>query len=217
MQSNTQIDQFLNQSRLALLGALQDADVGAAIEPYGYDEEALQELLGVLDDAEALYQKQHQGYAEQYAATATFDEKVGALAQKFARHRRLARVAFSKDEPAYAALGLRGRRARDFDGLMQQATGFYTVLREQPDVLDRLVPLTVDAAAVESAFKDIEAVQLAKASQRVGIREAQAATQTRDDAIADLQGRMSDFFEIARIATTDNPQLRESLGIVTPA
>lgn len=217
MPTNREIDQFLTQARATLDAAREDVDIQGVMAPFGYDLDAIDALVEAVDTAEARYRDQQREYAEQYAATSAFDEKRAALAQKLSRHRRLGRVAFADDDEAYVMLGLNGRLKRDFDGMMQQALQFYTVLREQPAVQARLAPLTVDAAAVESAFETVGAVQLAKAHQRIETREAQQATQQRDDAVAEARGRLADFLEVARIATMDRPQLRESLGLVTPA
>jgi hypothetical protein len=217
MRSSQEITRFLSQTRIALEATLQDDDLLAAVSAYGYDAEAVSELIQALDETEAAYQKQQQEYAQQFNATARFDEAFAAFEQMLARHRRLARVAFEPGDDGYEALWLDQARERDFDGVVAQATKFYSALREFPELMEETERFRIDAAAVDAAFESLRELQRVKTNQRVETREAQKATESRNTAVAAMRGRMSDFLEVARVATADDPQLRESLGLTTPA
>ena len=67
---------------------------------------------------------------------------------------------------------------------------------------------------VDQATEALFAVETAQAAQIKETGEAQAATREHDDAVAALRGFMSDFYCVAEVATEDQPQLREKLGML---
>jgi hypothetical protein len=217
MPENEALNRYLTRSRTMLTAALQNEDVRSALEPFGYDDAALQDLLTGLEEVESLYRTQREEYAEQYEATEDFYEQFGAVEQQFSRHRRLARVAFKNGGREFDLLNLGGTRVRDFDGFMHQAQEFYTAIQSHPDVAEPLGRFSLTAEVAGDALSALTAVQEAKTTQLAEIEDAQAATQRRDRAMADFRGRMSDLREILRVATADRPQLREAVGMVTPA
>jgi hypothetical protein len=61
------------------------------------------------------------------------------------------------------------------------------------------------------------AVEASNLTQEKEKGEAQAATQTRDQALDALQEWLSDYLAIAKVALEDNPQLLEALGVLQRA
>lgn len=97
---------------------------------------------------------------------------------------------------------------------MAQANQFYRALLDDAALLVTMSGYTLDQAAAETARNALDAVEEARARQIKETGEAQVATRQRDDAVAVLGGFMSDFHNVARIATEDQPQLREKLGML---
>jgi DNA repair exonuclease SbcCD ATPase subunit len=217
MPDNQTLNQFLAEFETMLVSAIENEEIRTSLQPLGYDEAALQELLDECNRLRTLYRKQQQEYAEQYQATNAYYEAFGALQQRMQRHRRLARIVFDRDSEAFDVLNLADGRENSYRNFTHQVTEFYGVLQDRPDLLEQLAPFSITIEDVESALAEYKELQRAKSSQRTESSQAQRATQTRDEAYSKLRGRMSDFTEVVRIATADRPQLREALGIVTPA
>ena len=208
------ITDLLTRTRTGLTNARDTPDILAALTPFGYDEVRLNEGLGLVDAAEAEAERQEREYADQYNASNRLEEEAAALRAMYVRHVKLARVAFPAGTEGHVALSLRGERAKGIDGLRAQARSFYRAIEASPDLQAALAPLTVDAAAVTAGLAQVEAVESARVAQQKETGEAQRATHTRDDAVAELRGFWTDFTRVAKIALEDQPQLREVLGLL---
>jgi hypothetical protein len=217
MMSNQMIESLLADAHVALTNAKTDTDLPAVLTPFGYDAERVDEGLVLLDAARTAYEAQKAEYADQYAATDALNAAAAAARAAYVRHVKLARVAFKTNSSASTKLNLRGDRQRTLDGWMAQARAFYNTLQAEAALQDVMARFNVDATAVTEAQAALDAVETARSQRQIEKGEAQEATERRDDAVAVLQGFMSDFYQIARIATEDRPQLLEKMGIVVPS
>jgi len=217
MRSNQEMEKFFGRARTGLLGVQNDGDAAVLMGNYGYDDARVEELIALLDNAEEAYRNQKTRYSGQYAATHEHTGKQASLRRKLTRHRRIARVKIDAENPAYSALNLDGSTPRTHDGVIQDAKQFYNALLERTDLLEQLAPLTLDASAVELALVEIENLELSRALQTVDTKRAQEATATRNDLYDQLRDEMIEFYEVARIATEERPQVREAMGLVAPS
>ena len=179
-----------------------------------YDTTRLVEGLALISAAEDQYQQQQTEYAEQFQATTELQEKAAAARATYLRHLKLARVAFKSGTLGHKTLNLAGKRKEDFAGWMAQANQFYRVLLEDTALLQTMSGYTLDQAAAEAAKNALVQVEIAGAAQLRETGEAQVATRQRDDAVTTLRGFMSDFYRVAEVATEDQPQLREKMGML---
>jgi len=214
MLSNREIETFLGQSRLMLSNSRNDADIQPLLAPFGYDPERIDEGLALLDAAAEQMRTQQIEYAEQYAASTAYTEAVATLRATYARHVKLARVAFKPGTLAHSKLALTGVRRRDREGLLTQAEQFYRTLASETSLTETTARYTLDAEAVTAALAQVEAVKVAREAQAKEAGEAQQATKTRNAAIAEARAYMSDFRTIAKIALAEVPQLSERIGII---
>lgn len=214
MSTRRDIEELIARSKIALSNAQTEADLQAALSPFGYDTARVQEGLDLVENAREQYEQQQTEYAEQYQATTDLQEAVASARATYMRHLKLARVAFKPGTMGYKKLGLAGERRRDIPGFMAEARQFYRVLNEDDALLQAMSGFNVDQGAVDQATEALFNVETAQAAQVKETGEAQVATQERDDAAAALRGFMSDFYRVAEVATEDQPQLREKLGML---
>lgn len=205
---------LLAKSRTAFTNAAEDADAKAALAPFGYTEARLDDLLDLVEDVETKSATQAAEYGEQYAATSAAEAARADLEALFGRHRQIARLAHRRGTDAYRALGLDGSFPTRDAEVMAQASTFYRMLQDRPDVAAALVPFTLDAAALAEGRAKVEAVQAADAAQAAETGDAQRATTVRDDAANRLRAAYSDFVAVAKLALSGMPQVRERLGIL---
>lgn len=214
MPTRRDIEDLLTRSKAALIMARNEDDLQAALAPFGYDADRLNEGLVLQEAAQDQYDQQQIEYAEQFQATADLREQAAAARAAYMRHLKLARVAFKPGTAGYVKLQLAGERRKDLDGWTTQARQFYDVLLGDAALLQTMSGYTLDQAAAEAALAVLHEVEKARVMQIKETGEAQLATRLRDDAVVDLRGFMSDFYNVAKVATEDQPQLREKLGML---
>lgn len=214
IKANRVITKLLADSRVALTNARNEADLQAALAPFGYDPARLDEGLVLIGAAEDRAHEQQTHYAERYQATDDLDKEAVAARATYARHVKLARAVFKRGTLGFDRLGLAGRRRKGRAGWMAQARPFYRALLDDAALLETMSAYTVDRAAVEAAVVALDAVEAAQARQIKEASEAQRATRERDAAVAAVRAFMSTFYVVAKVATEQHPQLREKLGML---
>ena len=214
MAIDTSLAAFLNKARIAIDGSLNHSEIQGYLSQYGYALERLQAGKSLYETAFSAHERQKKEFGEQIDATAEF-KKVWEEAQKnYMRYVKIARIAF-KDKPGiFTELALNGKRKRSFSGWLLQASQFYGNLLGEQQRLEAMGNYGITPELLTAGQVDLEAVQTANISQQKEKGDAQAARETRDEAIDNLDDWLSDFIAIAKIALEEKPQLMESLGIL---
>ena len=211
------ISEKLADAHRAINNGLNDPEIAAALEPYGYDATKLGDGIVLWEAADALFHRQELKYGDQFAATDALDAARNIAEADYNVHLAVARVVFRDDHSAEHKLRLRGRRKKALDDWMAQSMGFYlNALAEQP-ILDRLADFGIAQTDLEAARDKVIAIYPADAFQEDRKGGAQQSTKNRDKAIDALEEWMEDYLDIARIALIDQPQLLEALGIHVPS
>ena len=205
---------LVSRARTAVTNARADAEVAAALAPFGIDAPRLDALLDLVEDVEARMGAQASEYAEQYAATSAASAARADLDALYARHRQLARLVHPRGGDAYRSLSLGGTPPDGTPALLAAADVFYRVLATTPALVSPLARYRVDAAALAAGQAKVEALRAAVAAQARETGDAQRATAVRDDAANRLRAAYGDLVTVARMALADLPQARERLGLL---
>lgn len=192
--------------------ARDNAEIAAALaDPYGYGPDDFAEGLAKVEAASTLDADQDREYREKTQATAAAQAATSDLRGLYVAHRRLARTKIRRDDPAYNALGLRGKMPPARDAFVKQADDFYRALEADPAPVAGVRGM--NAAALARGRALVQAARDATTAQAKETGEAERATATRDDAVEALRAHASELAEVARIALAGRPQLLEILGI----
>jgi hypothetical protein len=192
--------------------ARDNAEIADALaDPYGYGPDDYAEGLARVEAASTLDAAQDREYREKTQATAEAQAATSALEGLYVAHRRLARTKIRRDDPAYAALGLRGKLPDGRADLIKHADDFYRTLDDDPTPVAEVRGM--NAAALERGRTLVQAARDAMTAQAKETGEAERATATRDDAVEALRAHAAELAEVAKIALADRPQLLEVLGI----
>ena len=208
------IDQQLAAAELALTNARSDSDLAGPLAEFGYDAERLAAGWGLYETAAAAQQRFTQEYGEQFAASDAFTTAQEVAQANYMRYVKVARVALKDERGAAAKLALDGPRKRSLAGWLAQARQFYANAQADAEVLAALGQFGVTAEKLAAGQAQVDAVEALAAAQKKETGEAQQATQKRDGALEALDGWMSDFVAIARIALEENPQWLEKMGVL---
>ncbi|RQW04465.1 hypothetical protein EH223_07250 [candidate division KSB1 bacterium] len=216
-QMKLSIDSRLRRAQLAIDNALSDADIRAALLPYGYDETRLQQGKALYDSTMALQRTQEVEYSEQYAATAEFKKLFGTADVAYMDAVKIARIALRDNTAGWQALELNGKRKESLAGWLRQAQQFFVNALGNADVVTAMSHFGFDQVKLQAAFDQVNAVAAANAAQQKEKGEAQQATKQRDAALDDLEQWLADFKVVAMIALRDHPQWIEKLGLAVVA
>jgi hypothetical protein len=216
MPSNQSIEQFLADTRLALTNA-KESRIQTHVAAYGLQPDHLDAGLDLLDEAEAAYARYRTEHQENSVAVATHQEALAAFETQYVRHVKLLRVVFEEDPHAFERLGLSGTRPRTQAGLLSAGEQMYRMLQEDESLQEQAATVTVTPEAVQAALDQIAEVEALYRDRRTEKSDAEASTEARNDAIAQLRGWMFDFWRITDVALEPNPQLKEMLGRTEPS
>ena len=130
---------------------------------------------------------------------------------------KVARVALKNNPGAVTKLSLSGTRKKSLSGWTAQATQFYKNALGDKEILTALKEFGMNEQKLKAGLNLVKAIETANLTQEEEKGQAQAATQTKDAAIDELQDWLSDYLAIAKIALEEDPQLLEGLGILQRA
>ena len=204
-------------AQIAIDNAMSDVEIKSLIAAFGYDEARMNDGKGLLDAASQLQQVQQKEYGDQFQATDALNSLWAQADADYMRFIKIARVALKSEHALFQKLALNGQRKKSFSGWMAQAKQFYLNALSDPAVIEKLGGYGVTQEKLEAGKTMLQQTEEANAIQKKEKGEAQQATLERDKALDDLEGWLSDFIAISRIALEDKPQLLEKLGIIEPS
>ncbi len=207
-------DQLIEQYRVSLANVESQPKVASTMAEYGFDLPVISKGRELLDSTIKAFDFNKQEKNETIQARADFDAKVQLMTQKYASHRRKAKVAFRNDEVVLDQLGLSGRYYRAYIKWIVSMKTFYNGVQSNPVHLEKLLVFKITEEEVASCITEIIALETTRSIYLREIGETQESTLEKDDTLEKLEEWMSDFYAVARIAMEDKPQLLETLGLV---
>jgi len=196
---------------VALENAEEQPGIAAKMAELSYDSEKIAEGNSLLAQTKQVYMKNKTEDVETSEASAKFKTDRELLEKTFRRHRRKARVVFRKDPVMLQRLAIDDDVPGAYAKLMVTVSVFYSEAGK-PDVLDKLARLGITGEDISGGMELASSVSDDRNNYLREVGESEAATKTKDAAMATMQDWMTEFYAVARIALEDQPQLLEALG-----
>ena len=196
---------------VALENAEEQPGIAAKMAELSYDSEKIAEGKSLLAQTMQVYMKNKTEDVETSEASAKFKTDRELLEKTFRRHRRKARVVFRKDPVMLQRLAIDDDVPGAYAKLMETVSVFYSEAGK-PDVLDKLARLGITGEDISGGMELASSVSDDRNNYLREVGESEAATKTKDAAMATMQDWMTEFYAVARIALEDQPQLLEALG-----
>jgi hypothetical protein len=204
------LDWYLN----ALRNAKTDPKMSESLQQIGVSAEVLEEGSNLHNIANKAYSDSYAARKKRSEAYEVFSEKSEALDEHFKIDIKKARIALISDELAQKKLELNRtfhkNRLKQFD----ISNTFYTALSKNPDLLEPLAKLGLQAEDVTARLEIVSEIGIAKADYMLEKGNSQNATNVKNKAMAKLSKWMTQFFSISKNAFKEEPQMLEALGIV---
>ncbi len=207
-----QLSQALEEAKVAIQNALNDATILAALTAYGYDETRLQEGQALYEEAMALYEAQIDTYGKQFASTEALEAERETVKAEYTLALQIARRIFKDNVGARQSMELDGHRAHALSGQLTQMETFYANLLKHPDWVEAMSRFGFDEARIQTELDRVRNLSALDQTQEDAKGEAQRSTEQRDAKFAELREWMALFRTVAEHALADDPQKLESLG-----
>ena len=210
---NHAVSDRLQAAQVAIFNSLAEADLQAALAPYGYD-------LARLREGEALYNRAVEAVnaaALALAAQKTATTQVRALRAADTVNYQLvaktARVILSRPDLASLGLDVRGgmpRRWEHFDGA---ARTVFEGIRRDPERSAQFAAAGYGAEWFDRAMAQHEAWMMANVARAAAVGDRQGATSRQARALRELTVWVAAYIKIARIVLREQPALLEKIGV----
>ncbi|WP_282039506.1 hypothetical protein [Saccharicrinis aurantiacus] len=203
----------LEKDRVALENTNNNPAIAAAMAKFGYTDV-------VMDEGRALYTKTRNTYdantieeEETTEAYNKFTNDFKALNDRYNQHRSLAKIVFKNDGVNFVKLALQGMKSKAYVYKMETIRTFYRVALSDTNIQTKLARFMITPESLQESLSLLELTETNRAEYLNEKGESQEATRLKDIALQELDHWMSDFYQVARIALADQPQLLEVLGI----
>ena len=179
---------------------------------YGYDDNEIAKGKALYDKAFSEYQKNIKETQEETSAHHLFRQKLNELTKIYTTDRKKARIIFKDQNDTLINLRLKGRTAVSISTIIDDMRVFYTSLQQNPNLITPLNRLKIDEEHINTQLQSLANVEKAYAEYIKEKGESQQATKDKDQALANLEKWVREFYAIAKIALEDKPQLLESVS-----
>ena len=206
--------EILDQYQTALTNAENQPEIAAAMTEFGYGPEKIAEGSQIIDTTQNAYNFNKQEDDETTDARVDYQTRKKALYQIFKRDRKKARVAFRNDVVTLSQLGVIKSIPHSYVSWVDTMRFFYNIVVNNDTTSAKLAKLKLSAEDATATLADIDALESARKLYYREMGESQEATQAKDAAFAKIDEWMTDFYDVAKIALEDKPQLLEALGVL---
>lgn len=204
--------EILEQYRIALHNARHQTAIAEILDEFGYGPDTLAVGDAKLAAARSAFDGSRTEKSEASAAHHLFSTKRDQLIDRYALDRRKARVVFAKDPVTAKKLAIAGNMPRSYIRMLEAARTFYSVSLDDPEIQSRLARVKITPEQLREVAPLLAEVEAARAIYFKELGEAQQATKLKDEAFAEIDDWMKEFYAMAKIALEESPQLLESLG-----
>jgi hypothetical protein len=197
----------------AIENALNHSEIKPRLEELGFDETKVNEGQALLTTAKEKYNANIIDADETGEARKAFESKQAEMNTVFAKQRKIAKAVYRNDAEMKARLRVDESIPSGYPKWQNLLHHFYTAVNSNPSTIAALGTLRVSADDLTAAASLLQEVENAKAAYDREMAEDQTATAQKNAAIEALTDWMDDFYEVAKIAMEDEPQLLELLGM----
>lgn len=205
---------ILERYRVTLNNVTLQPEIASVMLEYGYSAETISAGINLLTTARAAFDNNKREDNETLSSRIVFDTSKAELSEKYRGHRKRAKVIFKNNPIQMSVLGINGSMPEAYLAWIETIKKFYSVALGDETIKQTLLSIKVTDESLNEAQALIPIVEQQRANWLREVGESQDATKMKDQAIADVALWMRNFYDIAKIALEDRPQLLESLGLV---
>lgn len=187
-------------------------DLKAELAEYGYDDTEVAKGKALYDKALEEYQKNIREGQEETTSYKIFTDKINAVSEIYRTDRKKARVVFKDANDTLVNLRLKGKASQSIANMIDDMKVFYTTIQQNEDLFNAIKRLKITTEHIAKQVQGIADTEKAYADYTKEKGENQQATKNKNQAFANLDKWVREFYAVAKIALEDQPQLLESIA-----
>jgi len=204
----------LETYRLTMANAETHPGIAEKLANLGYDSETLSVGKKLLEETRGMYDTSKVDKHHLAAVYKTFSEKRELLNEPYLLHKKLARVAFRKEKPIIEKLAIKPRIPSTYVKWIEAVKSFYNGAVANPDIQDKFARFNISADELNVGLAKIKEVEEARNELMKKKADSQSATKEKQETFDTTFDWMRDFYAVAKIAFTEQPQLLEAFSKV---
>ena len=210
--SNLSAKQLLHYVDIAVKAAMTVSDLQKALKSHSMDEQKMQHGLSLAQEVLVWQVRQDTAQTLARQSQQTFKDVQRSIKALYQSHREVARFVYRQDADRQQQLQLAGSQPMRYAEWRNQTENFYNRLDTKA-----MAKYGVPAAEITEVKELLGKLSELEVLRNDAKRQAQQATQHKQEAVKELRTWFSRFMRIARLACADDPQLLEAMGVVVPS
>lgn len=179
---------------------------------FGYDEAEIAKGKALYDTAETKIDTNKTETTEEKLAYEKFTQKFEELKTAYTTDRKKVKIIYKDEDAKLSALAVKGVASIRISEILDNADTLYKQLKANEELLTPLKKLKIDEVYLDTQIALLEEVKALYQAYTKEKGESQQATKDKDQALANLEKWVREFYAVAKIALEDKPQLLESIS-----
>ncbi|MCP4213625.1 MAG: hypothetical protein GY765_03165 [bacterium] len=196
---------------VALKNCLDDPYI-TKLTTRGYDAPRVNQLIALHDEVVQLDESQSIAYKAQFEKTEETLKELDTAQNAYMQLRKLAKVALKGQDSTIRGLKLNVKLKMTLHEFISQAKTFYLGAADA-DTLEALATTGITAEEIASERAGLDALEELNIQQERLKKEAQKATEIRDERYDELETAYTSFYNVAQVALADEKQFLELLAV----
>ncbi len=202
----------LFKSNVAIENSFSNPEINQHLTEIGYGAEKREEGRALLNKARQAYDFNKIRNNETSIAHMQFTDEKKVLFDLYRKHRRIAKILFEGNTALCIQLRIDKPASRVYLEWLDLVKAFYTVLLSDDEAQQSFAAVKILPQELQSTYLLITKVEKLRETHRNAKAESQNATQLKNKSLKELELWMRNFYNYAKIALMDSPQLMECLG-----
>lgn len=187
-------------------------EIAQELAEYTYDTDKVAEGKALFEKAKAQQQANQKETKEEIQAYDKFGKSFGELVEVYKTHRKKVKIVFKEEPATLKILAVKGTIATRVLTLLEEIEVLYTELDKDSTYKTAVQKMKITPEDISAQLTKLTETKHLYAQYSTEKGESQQATKDKNQAFADLEKWVRDFYSVAKIALEDKPQLLESLG-----
>lgn len=186
-------------------------DVASKISEYGYNEEKIAKGKELYSKVNEMYLKNIEETQLETSAYKLFKESFDAVLENYRSDKKRIRVVFKENQDVLKNLRLVGRESYSHANLLDDMFVMYNTLQKDETLKEEVAQFKVTSENIDKQLLALEEVKKLLAAYTLKKGDKQQSTKNANQSFDELSKWVRKFFEVAKLALEDQPQLLESL------